>query len=113
MTLEIFNQDLTGYPVVLNNGLAVNKTGVSILIKPQILNGDLELNITKATFAGLSLFGAVRNKANSIILDMLSQYHVKANKINGNIVINIPQIIFDNIFVNNESIVFEFNIKTV
>ena len=110
MILEISSQDFTGYPVTVNNGIVLNKSGVSIVVKPQVLNGDLVLNIISAKFSGLSLFGAVRNKANSIILSMLQQYKINSAKINGNIVVNHPNIKFDNCAVNFDNIQFNCTI---
>ena len=95
MILNINSNDISFLPIIIvDNCLAYEKSGIYIKIAISANSlSQLELNIVEAKIVGLSLFGIVRAKANSIIMGLLSKYSfLHVTRVQGNISIEIDSI---------------------
>lgn len=88
----------------------------NVMMRMQIYplkNGDVELNITHASIAGLGVFGVVRKKAGELIISSFNQYAPQCNiwkNEKGNIQIHIPGVYFEQFGIVGESILLELSI---
>lgn len=65
--------------------LKVRGVPVAIAIAVTVVDGSLELNIVRATAAGLGLFGIVRAKAAAVLIEKLAPFGEAWKAPNGNV----------------------------
>jgi hypothetical protein len=76
---------VTNQPSSINVRLKVGPVPVSLYLSMSVEAGNLVINITKATAAGLDLFGLVRSKAEAQITSILSAYGTVTKNSDGNL----------------------------
>lgn len=89
--------------------LKIGDVQIRVQIYP-LENGDLELNITKASIAGLGIFGVVRKKAGEMTVSVLTQYLPQCKtwkNEKGNIQMHIPGVTFKQFGIVGEEILVE------
>ena len=80
---------------------------VTVSIELSVVDANLCLNIKSANVLGMSLFGAVRQKAGNIIIEMINSNpnKLKAHKNKeGNIEIYVPGVEFNSVEIFNETV---------
>ena len=89
--------------------LKIGDVQIRVQIYP-LENGDLELNITKASIAGLGMFGVVRKKAGEMTVSTLTQYLPQCKtwkNEKGNIQMHVPGVAFKQFGIVGEEILVE------
>lgn len=89
--------------------LKIGDVQIRVQIYP-LENGDLELNITKASIAGMGIFGVVRKKAGEMTVSTLTQYLPQCKtwkNERGNIQMNVPGVVFKQFGIVGEEILVE------
>lgn len=82
-----------------------------IVIKAEQESGNLELNITKATVAGLSIFGVVRVEAAKLIIKLLSPYVKIWKNSRGNLSLSLPNVRFNKAEIVGDTISLDLSLS--
>ena len=109
----MFDQSITINNVVIITHKVPVVGDVMLQIAIKALNGSVELNITKANIAGMSIFGTVRKKAGDLILSTLkpySKYVTAVKSQQGNILLTVKGINFTQANIAGEDVSLAFEI---
>ena len=110
MLINIDNQDLTSFPLSINNYIILNKLGLYIEIAILAQTGSLELNIVQAKIVGLSLFGSIRKMANMMLINMIKKYSIiQVQELKGNLMLSIKGAQIVNAQITGNSLSLEIN----
>ena len=105
----------------LDNGICITKSlpiisgiKLKIMVTAEDNSGNLDLNITQATIAGIGFFGVLRVQAAKLIIKAAAPYTMiklwKNNK--GNLTLSIPQIYFSQAGIVGDKLYLDFKVLT-
>jgi len=113
MYLNLCQSDIPSFlPIsIIDNSIIIKKSVAQIKIGLSAIDNNIQINILDSTILGLSFFGFIRSKINSLIMSELKKYKINSYEFKGNIIMSIPKLLFNSVSINDNSVNFSITIR--